>query len=110
MPGGHDGHRVRGRGITVTPWPWATAVATCTSAGEASSDGDYLACDELGRPHKPARLRRAWYRPPVLIELHWQPRWAALMPLSVDGRLIRRRGGEICGLGVCATQPGELKS
>jgi integrase len=32
------------------------------AAGEAYDDGDYVLCDELGRPYDPARLRRVWYR------------------------------------------------
>jgi integrase len=32
------------------------------AAGEAYSALDYVACDELGRPLDPARLRRVWYR------------------------------------------------
>jgi integrase len=32
------------------------------AAGEAYSALDYVACDELGRPLDPARLRRMWYR------------------------------------------------
>jgi integrase len=32
------------------------------AAGEAYAAGDYVACDELGQPYDPARLRRVWYR------------------------------------------------
>jgi integrase len=33
------------------------------AAGEAyDPSGDYVLCDELGRPSDPARLRRVWYR------------------------------------------------
>jgi integrase len=32
------------------------------AAGEAYSPLGYVACDELGRPLDPARLRRVWYR------------------------------------------------
>jgi integrase len=32
------------------------------AAGEAYDDGDYVLCDEIGRPFDPARLRRVWYR------------------------------------------------
>lgn len=31
-------------------------------AGPAYADVGYVACDELGRPLDPARLRRVWYR------------------------------------------------
>lgn len=32
------------------------------TAAEAYDDGDYVLCDEIGRPYDPARLRRVWYR------------------------------------------------
>lgn len=32
------------------------------AAGDAYAPGDYVLCDELGRPFDPARLRRVWYR------------------------------------------------
>jgi len=32
------------------------------AAGEGYSALDYVACDEVGRPLDPARLRRVWYR------------------------------------------------
>ena len=44
---------------------WCTfqaIIAPRLAAGEAYSALDYVACDELGRPLDPARLRRVWYR------------------------------------------------
>jgi integrase len=40
----------------------ATQAAEKLAAGPAYEDGGYVACDELGRPYDPARLRRVWYR------------------------------------------------
>jgi integrase len=41
----------------------AVQAAEKLAAGEAyPTDGDYVACDELGAPLDPARLRRVWYR------------------------------------------------
>jgi integrase len=40
----------------------AVQAAERLAAGPAYSSGGYVACDELGQPLDPARLRRAWYR------------------------------------------------
>jgi integrase len=40
----------------------AVQAAEKLAAGPAYTDGGYVACDELGRPLDPARLRRVWYR------------------------------------------------
>jgi integrase len=40
----------------------AAQAAEKLAAGPAYSDGGYVACDELGQPLDPARLRRVWYR------------------------------------------------